>query len=124
MINSQRPDKFSLGSLFNKLKDGNFVIPDFQRDFEWDPWDVTELMKSVFLDYYVGTLLLWKAKMEDFLSLSCEPIYGHKIDSKTPIHIVLDGQQRLTAIYLGKYVTYLFNPQTFIKLNIANMIVT
>lgn len=99
MINSQRPDKFSLGSLFNKLKDGNFVIPDFQRDFEWDPWDVTELMKSVFLDYYVGTLLLWKAKKEDFQSLSCEPIYGHKLDSKTPIHIVLDGQQRLTAIY-------------------------
>lgn len=98
MINSQKPDKFSLGSLLSKLKDNTFVIPDFQRDFEWEPWDVTELMKSIFQDYYVGTLLLWKAKKEDFKALSCEPIYGHE-GGNNPVHIVLDGQQRLTAIY-------------------------
>ena len=99
MINSQKPDKFSLGSLFGKLSEGNFVIPDFQRDFEWNPWDISELLKSIFQDYYVGTLLLWKAKKENFQALSCEPIYGFKNESKNPVHIVLDGQQRLTAIY-------------------------
>lgn len=103
MINSQKPDKFSLGSLFNKLRDGNFVIPDFQRDFEWAPWDVSELIKSIFLDYYIGTLLLWKAKREDFETLSCEAIYGFKDDTKSPNHIVLDGQQRLTALYYASF---------------------
>ena len=37
---------------------GRYVIPDFQREFEWKPWDIRELMRSIFLDYYIGSLLL------------------------------------------------------------------
>ena len=98
MKNAQRPDKTSLGSLLKEIKDGRFVIPDFQREFEWAPWDVRDLVKSIFLDYYVGSLLLWKGKEKSFSDLSCEPIYGMTESSKSE-YIVLDGQQRLTAIH-------------------------
>ncbi len=98
MKNAQKPEKTSLGSLLNQLQDGNFVIPDFQREFEWQPWDVQELIKSIFLDYYIGSLLLWKGKTENFEDLSCESVYGYKGNGKRQ-YIVLDGQQRLTAIY-------------------------
>jgi hypothetical protein len=74
------------------------VIPDFQREFEWGPADIRELMRSIFLDYYIGSLLLWKARKESLESLACEPIYGLG-PAGSPEHIVLDGQQRLTAIY-------------------------
>ena len=77
---------------------GHYVIPDFQREFEWKPWDIRDLMRSIFLDYHIGSLLLWAGKTENFEALSCEPIYGHK-DTKKPGYIVLDGQQRLTAMY-------------------------
>lgn len=98
MKHVQKPDKVHLGSMIDSLKKGQYVIPDFQRDFEWEPWDVTELIRSIFMDYYVGTLLLWKGNKENFSVLSVEPIYG--FNNKTdPQHIVLDGQQRLTAIY-------------------------
>ena len=74
------------------------MIPDFQRDFEWEPWDIKELMSSIFRDYYIGSLLLWKGKDENFEALSCEAIYGFEGgDGRTDI--VLDGQQRLTAMY-------------------------
>ena len=52
------------------------MIPDFQRDFEWAPCDINELMRSIFRDYYVGSLLLWKGKDENFEALSREAIYG------------------------------------------------
>jgi len=98
MKDAQKPDHVSLNTLIMRLKEGRFVIPDFQRDFEWRPWDISELMRSIFLDYYIGSLLLWKGKKENFSALSCESVYGHT-GSGNPEYIVLDGQQRLTAMY-------------------------
>jgi hypothetical protein len=98
MKDAQKPDHVSLNTLINRLKEGRFVIPDFQREFEWRPWDIRELMRSIFLDYYIGSLLLWKGKRENFAALSCEPVYGYD-GSASPEYIVLDGQQRLTAMY-------------------------
>lgn len=104
----QKPDHLSLNSLIARLKDGRYVIPDFQRDFEWKPWDIRELIRSIFLDYYIGSLLLWKGKKENFEALSCEVIYGYdntsgeqswEYEKGSPEYIVLDGQQRLTALY-------------------------
>ena len=95
---AQKPDHISLNTLIGHLREGRFVIPDFQREFEWKPWDVRDLMRSIFLDYYIGSLLLWKGKDENFSALSCEPVYGYN-GSEKPEYIVLDGQQRLTAMY-------------------------
>ena len=98
MKDAQKPDHASLNTLINRLREGRFVIPDFQREFEWQPWDIQELMRSIFLDYYIGSLLLWKGEKENFEALSCEPIYGFS-GNGSPEYIVLDGQQRLTAMF-------------------------
>lgn len=98
MRNAQKPDHISLNLLISRLKEGRFVIPDFQREFEWRPWDIRDLMRSIFLDYYIGSLLLWKGKTENFNALSCEPVYGYQGNASKD-YIVLDGQQRLTAMY-------------------------
>lgn len=97
MKDAQKPDHISLNTLVSRLKEGRFVIPDFQREFEWKPWDIRDLMRSIFLDYYIGSLLLWKGKDENFDALSCEDVYGFPGNGKRE-HIVLDGQQRLTAM--------------------------
>ena len=76
MKDAQKPDHISLNILINRLKEGRFVVPDFQREFEWKPWDIKDLMRSIFLDYYIGSLLLWKGKRENFDALSCEILYG------------------------------------------------
>ncbi|RMG26113.1 MAG: DUF262 domain-containing protein, partial [Armatimonadetes bacterium] len=98
MKDVQKPDHVSLITLISRLREGRYVIPDFQRDFEWMPWDIQALMRSIFLDYYIGSLLLWKGKDENFEALACEPLYGSG-DGGDRTHIVLDGQQRLTAMY-------------------------
>jgi hypothetical protein len=98
MKDAQKPDHVSLTTLISRLQEGRFVIPDFQREFEWKPWDIRDLVRSIFLDYYIGSLLLWKGKPDNFAALACEPIYGFE-GNGDPVHIVLDGQQRLTAMY-------------------------
>jgi hypothetical protein len=98
MRNAQKPDHKSLSSIIDWLKQGQFVIPDFQREFEWQPWDIRDLVRSIFLDYYIGSLLLWKGTEENFTALSCEPVHGFSGDERRDM-IVLDGQQRLTALY-------------------------
>ena len=64
----------------------------------WKPWDIRDLIRSIFLDYYIGSLLLWSGTKKNFAALSCEAIYGYRGSDK-PEYIVLDGQQRLTAMY-------------------------
>jgi hypothetical protein len=98
MKNAQKPDHVSLNTLIGRLREGRYLVPDFQREFEWKPWDIRDLMRSIFLDYYIGSLLLWKGSKDNFETLSCEPIYAFN-GQENPEYIVLDGQQRLTAMY-------------------------
>ena len=98
MKHAQKPDHVSLATLINRLREGRYVIPDFQREFEWESKDIRELMRSIFLDYHIGSLLLWKGKPGNFEALACEPVYGAKATGEET-HIVLDGQQRLTAMH-------------------------
>ncbi|MCH1558286.1 MAG: DUF262 domain-containing protein [Flavobacteriaceae bacterium] len=74
MKNVQKPEKIHLGKLIEEIKKGRFVIPDFQREFDWEPWDVRDLIKSIFMDYYIGTLLLWEGNSENYQKLACAPL--------------------------------------------------
>ena len=73
-------------------------MPDFQREFEWKPWHIRALIRSIFQDYYIGSLLLWRGAPANSAALSCEPLFGVTKAGKAD-YIVLDGQQRLTAIH-------------------------
>src|SRR5689334_15091744 len=96
MREAQKPDHVGLNSLLGYIKDGRYMVPDFQREFEWEARDIRDLTSSIFRDYYIGSLLLWRGTKQNFENLSCEPIYGQSGGKAD--YIVLDGQQRLTAI--------------------------
>lgn len=99
MKNAPQPGHSSLADLIVDLRKGRFEIPDFQRRFVWEPSDIQELLKSIFRDYYIGNLLLWKTIPQRFDEFSCKPIRGYPDDHGERQYIVLDGQQRLSAIY-------------------------
>ncbi|MCB0463895.1 MAG: DUF262 domain-containing protein [Flavobacteriaceae bacterium] len=104
MKHIEKAESKHLDKIISEIREGKYVIPDFQREFEWNPWDVNSLITSIFMDYYIGTLLLWKASSSNVKILSCEPIKGFS-KKVNPEHIVLDGQQRLTAMFFA-----FFNP--------------
>lgn len=126
MKNIETPSKMHLGELINEIGKGKYVIPDFQREFEWMPWDVVELLKSIFDDCYIGTLLLWRSSHENQDLLKCEPIYGFNGEA-SPGHIVLDGQQRLSALYYSLFAPEMPYPKRksrcFFLVNLKELLV-
>jgi uncharacterized protein with ParB-like and HNH nuclease domain len=64
-------------------------IPEFQREFVWDPEQAKFLVESLYRDYPVGSFLLWDS------SSYVEP----KIAEGAQISLwIVDGQQRTTAL--------------------------
>lgn len=65
-------------------------IPEFQRGFVWKATQVRDLIESLWLNYPVGTLLVWD---------SSGPVQTRSAsDAQTPDLWVVDGQQRATAL--------------------------
>jgi hypothetical protein len=65
-------------------------IPEFQRGFVWKATQVRDLIESLWLNYPVGTWLLWD---------SSAPIERRNAsDAQSPDLWVVDGQQRTTAL--------------------------
>ena len=46
MKDSQKSDHVSLANIVSSLREGRYVIPDFQRNLEWVPWNINELMRQ------------------------------------------------------------------------------
>ncbi|MFK0104850.1 DUF262 domain-containing protein [Streptomyces sp. NPDC091217] len=87
----------STGSLVMSIKNGSIALPDFQRDFVWEPKRTVELLKSIISRYPAGTLLTWT--QNDDASFGYRYFDGVDGTDRRPNRLVLDGQQRLTSIY-------------------------
>lgn len=85
--------QISINQLITKIKDGEYVLPDFQRDFVWNKTKVKKLISSLFQNYPTGTLLIWSTKQN--VKLRGDKVSNEGIYTK----LILDGQQRLTSIY-------------------------
>lgn len=77
--------------LVNQAVQGSVDIPEFQRDFVWDPEQSKLLADSLYQDYPVGSVLLWDSRAYQESRTVAGP--------RTPLWIV-DGQQRTTALCL------------------------
>lgn len=84
-----------LGDLLNDVRNGRIGLPDLQRPFVWKDSKVRELLDSMMKGYPIGYIMLWSSP-EDYENTSHigtnDKIY------KCPDDLVIDGQQRLTAL--------------------------
>lgn len=99
---------FRIEDLLAQIDNGELVLPEFQRDFDWGDDRVSQLLATVARRWPAGSLLLQEFTDETFFKL-------RQFDGGPPVvndrvaYTVLDGQQRLTALYhaiydSGKYV--------------------
>ena len=84
---------YSLASLVNHIELGAIGLPDIQRPFVWKNAKVRDLFDSMYRGYPVGYLLLWQNGM------AYDRTIGTDKKQTTPGLVVVDGQQRLTALY-------------------------
>ncbi|MDD5689174.1 MAG: DUF262 domain-containing protein [Caldisericia bacterium] len=99
---AETPGVEKVDDLLKSVHDGSFVIPYFQRGFEWEPRMVCELFESILQDYYTGLLLFWGLNQQDKFQEVWDPIWGAELKG-TPNKAVLDGQQRLSSLYYAIY---------------------
>ena len=91
----RNPEMVKISRIIESVQKG-WQLPNFQRYFDWNKESVRSLLESIFNDYYVGSFLLWETP--DVPSLVVEPIEGVKTTHPVE-YIILDGQQRMTALY-------------------------
>lgn len=109
----------SIKQLLDKIDKNQLHVPAFQREYVWKREDAKALFSSLVKKYPTGTLLTWETNYPPELkgNSKYDPIQG-------AIKIILDGQQRLTTLYMiikGEIPPY-YN-QEEIKHNIANLYV-
>ena len=91
----------NIGRALNKIENGEFRIPEFQREFSWSKQDVTKLFDSIYNNYPIGSLFIWSPKTDDHFRNFKELDQPDPADIDRQISFVLDGQQRLTSLYYG-----------------------
>jgi len=93
------PDKRKLVSLVEQANEGKLCLPDFQRDFVWPRHEVADLLRSILRRYFVGSLLLLRCDPAK-PPFACIPLRGSNplYTELRPELLILDGQQRLTAL--------------------------
>ena len=86
--------------LLSDVKNGRIGLPDLQRPFVWKDNKVRELLDSMMKGYPIGYIMLW-ASPEGYDNTG----YIGKNDKtyKRPDDLVIDGQQRLTALLAAMY---------------------
>ena len=83
-------EQTKLLELVERAVNHRWSIPEFQRGFVWKPTQVRDLAESLWLDYPIGSLLVWNS--------------GHQteervaVDAQRPSQWLVDGQQRTTAL--------------------------
>lgn len=92
------PSKVS--DLLTDVKNGRIGLPDLQRPFVWKDNKVRELLDSMIKGYPIGYIMLWSSPLE---YESVGHIGKNEKTYKQPDDLVIDGQQRLTALLASMY---------------------
>ena len=98
------------------ISSNKYLLPAIQRELVWNPEQIEKLFDSVLSGYPFGSMLFWLYKKDennkDYKFYEFLKIYDeynrqdnhnaeHEITGKDEITGILDGQQRLTALFLG-----------------------
>lgn len=86
---------YTLGNLMQYIDLGEIGLPDIQRPFVWNNAKIRDLFDSIYRGYPIGYLLFWQVGVED----ANPRTIGVDHKQKAPKLLIVDGQQRLTALF-------------------------
>lgn len=101
-----------IADLIRGVDSNKYYLPAIQREFVWPPERIEQLFESLLRGYPIGTLLLWEVRQPAIQEFQFYQLM-RKFDVRHPHNIkadlskrdeclgILDGQQRVTALYLG-----------------------
>ena len=108
----------TIKEIIQKIQKKKYVLPSIQREFVWQPYQIEQLFDSIMRDYPISTFLFWQIEREklkdfqlyEFIKDFHEKIARHNkkadLSNDEGVTAILDGQQRLTSIYIGLRGSY------------------
>ncbi|MDQ0087611.1 uncharacterized protein with ParB-like and HNH nuclease domain [Paenibacillus anaericanus] len=114
-------NSISIYEALQNIKDGKYVMPAFQRQFVWGMEQIEKLWDSILLNYPIATFLFWHVDDSNvtwdtyFCGFLSEITFDSRkqadsanyeltsINVKNTNTAVLDGQQRLTSLFLSLF---------------------
>ena len=95
------PRKLDVGDVLKDVLSGKIGLPDLQRPFVWKNDKVRDLLDSMLRGYPIGYIMLWDSPVE--MESKSQQIGENEKAYKVPKSLVIDGQQRLTALLAALY---------------------
>lgn len=111
------------------IKTGKYVMPAFQRQYCWNMFQIEKLWDSILLDYPIATFLFWHIDDDNttYDTRICNFLMDVTFNSRKQADSVnydssnvnvsisdtalLDGQQRLTSLFLSLYGSIYIRPK-------------
>ena len=110
----------TIADVINDIHRKKYLLPAIQREFVWSTDQIERLFDSLMRDYPISSFLFWgveKEKVNDFEFYEFLRQYHERKQIHNPkanvsgeegVTAVLDGQQRLTSLYVGLKGTYAY----------------
>ncbi|MGN2349678.1 GmrSD restriction endonuclease domain-containing protein [Clostridium cagae] len=114
----------TIEEVIKNIDERKYLLPDIQREVVWGTEEMELFFDSLMRDYPIGSLLFWELSKEhikehpkdykfyEFIRAYSEYDSKHNpkanINGKEDVTSILDGQQRLTALYIGLKGTYAY----------------
>lgn len=136
----------TIAQVIERINQNEFLLPAFQREFVWKAEQIENLFNSIMKGYPISSMLFWKVKGEtkadfkfykflntyrEWYQTHNEHIYAERLND---FWAILDGQQRLTSLYIGLCGSYAYKeykkqwantewalPTRLLYLNITNV---
>ena len=87
--------------LVSDVRNGKIGLPDLQRPFVWEDAKVRDLFDSMLRGYPIGYIMLWESPLN--YEEKKHSIGKNDKTYEEPKELVIDGQQRLTALVASMY---------------------
>ena len=94
-----KSDDRELSKLLDQVESHEIQLPDFQRGWVWDDDRIKALLASLTKGYPVGAIMLLESG-GDF-HFKCRNIEDSGDEETEPKEMILDGQQRITSMFLS-----------------------
>ena len=110
----------TIKNVIEKIHKKEYLLPTIQREFVWDTEQIEKLFDSLMRDYPISSFLFWEVDKDnvnnyefyEFIRNYNERTNKHNtkasINGEDKITAILDGQQRLTSLYIALKGTYAY----------------
>jgi hypothetical protein len=90
----------ALRRLKTVIESGVFAVPELQREFVWSARKTCDLLDSIYYNYPIGTILVWKTDRRNEGQLRKQLHILPPFSTANPhIYFLIDGQQRLSVLW-------------------------